>query len=60
MRGDRELIDGQQKRTVKRLVWSFIVLVAAGIVVVLVYLSVAPFGAEIVLEFGPWGEPGKV
>ncbi|MBU4393012.1 MAG: hypothetical protein KJ907_05280 [Actinobacteria bacterium] len=54
------MIDGQQKRTVKRLVWSFIVLVAAGIVVVLVYLSVAPFGAEIVLEFGPWGEPGKV
>ena len=54
------MIDGQQKRTVKRLVWAFIVLVAAGIVVALVYLSVAPFGAEIVLEFGPGGEPGKV
>ncbi|MCG2796680.1 MAG: hypothetical protein L6427_12635 [Actinomycetia bacterium] len=54
------MIDKQQQRGVKILVRSFIVLVAAGVVVALAYLSVAPFGAEIVLEFGPKGEPGKV
>ncbi|MCG2794379.1 MAG: hypothetical protein L6427_00620 [Actinomycetia bacterium] len=42
--------DGKQK--VKSIVRTLILLVAAGVVVMLIYLNIAPFGAKIVLEIG--------